>query len=221
MQAVIQHAKPKISLFYVMSPVVVVLVSQLVALSLKGIVGIWVWAVICGLYWLLLSTLILSWGGTAKVREYLRQSTKEWIWKLIATAFGLLALPLMFLPSYRLIFVSGSEIWISALVLALVNPWLEEFYWRGVVLEATAKWPLWISFGYSSVFFALFHTSFSWTSVMCRSPIFIANTFVTGVLYSVIAWRLKSLRWNVFSHFLVNIFSLSSFVFLNMIPVGK
>ncbi len=208
------------STFHILSPVIAVILSQVVAIALGPALGPWVWAVIVVTYWAVLALFVLTWGGIQQIRAYLGPSTREWLWKLVAVVFGLLTLPLMFIPHHRLLFASFS-IWFSSLVLALINPWIEELYWRGVLMDATAGWPKWVSIGYSSLLFAVFHTAFAWTSIACRNPVFLANTFVAGVLYSIIAWRLRSLRWNIFSHFLVNVFGLSTPAFLNMISLVK
>ncbi len=206
------------SLFFLLSPVLLVAFSQAVALSLKGTLGAWVWAPLVGLYWVALAGLLLAWRGGYS--RHFAPSRGGWLWKVLLTILGLAALPMMFLPNYRLLF-AGVQIWLPYLALALVNPWLEELYWRGLVLEATAAWPRWLGILYSAAFFALNHLAFAWTSVACRNPVFLANTLVIGVLYGVAAWRLKSLRWPVFSHFLVDLFSLSVPVFLNLYtPAG-
>ncbi len=212
------------SLFFLLSPVVVVAFCQALALSLKGILGAWVWAPLVGLYWLALAGLILAWGeirhGRASgIMSYLAPSRGGWLWKILLVLLGLAALPMMFLPNYRLLF-GGVQIWLPYLALALLNPWLEELYWRGLVLEATASWPRWLGILYSAVFFALNHLAFAWTSAACRNPVFLANTFVVGLLFGVAAWKLKSLRWPVFAHFLLDLFSLSVPVFLNLYKIA-
>ncbi|TSB47469.1 CPBP family intramembrane glutamic endopeptidase [Alkalicoccobacillus porphyridii] len=48
------------------------------------------------------------------------------------------------------------------LAFALVNPWFEELYWRGLLLDAAIEWfPKWISVCYSALFFVLSHP-FTW-----------------------------------------------------------
>ena len=119
------------------------------ALSLKGILGVWVWAPLVGLHWVALTGLLLAWGplrgGAAHGPwRYFPPSRGGWLWKLLLTLLGLAALPMMFL----------------------------------------------------------------------------ANTLVVGLLFGVAAWRLKSLRWPVFAHFLVDLFSLSVPVFLNLYTIA-
>ena len=206
-------------LFYILSPILVVITTHISALTLRSYLGLWVWAAIVAIYWITIAVLSFFWNGIEGVKHLFKPSEKKWMWKAVAVAFGLLTIPVMFIPYHKLLF-TGIAIWSSSLILALINPFLEEVYWRGVMLETTAAWPKWVSIVYSSLFFAGFHTAFSWSSTVCRSPMFLINAFAAGILYSVIASRLKSLRWPVVSHFLVNIFGLSAPAFLNMIVLG-
>ncbi len=219
MHAAVQISSSRATVF-VLSPLLVIAVAQALALGLGPQLGKWVWAAIVLVYWVMLLVISLAWGGMRTIRGYLQPSTREWGWKVIAVVFGLVTLPLSFIPYHKVIF-SGFEIWFSSLILALINPWIEEIYWRGVLQEATGTWPKWLSIGYSSLLFTLFHTAFSWNSVMCRNPLFFSNVLVAGILFAVIAWRLRSLRWSIFSHFLVNVFGLSTPAFLDLMLTGK
>ena len=43
------------------------------------------------------------------------------------------------------------------LLFALINPFFEEFYWRGLLLDYTNKWNKWISIIYSTILFVASH----------------------------------------------------------------
>src|SRR5690606_19379190 len=48
-------------------------------------------------------------------------------------------------------------VFVAWLLFAMINPWLEEGYWRGLMLDATRHWPRWASNLYSTSLFTLNH----------------------------------------------------------------
>jgi membrane protease YdiL (CAAX protease family) len=121
----------------------------------------------------------------------------------------------MFIGSWQLI--TPLQIFIPWLILGLINPFLEEFYWRGLMLDMTQTWPKWIPVLYISLFFALNHVfGIAFTSIGAGNPIFLINTFVLGVLFSIIYLKTKSLRWLIIGHGLADLLGLSIPVFLNL-----
>lgn len=108
------------------------------------------------------------------------------------------------------------------LLFALINPWLEEMYWRGALLEAESGWPVWLNVLYSTLLFVMSHP-LMWGvfSIGNRSPHLYLSLFLMEVVWAAIRYRTKSLRWPIYSHILVDIGNLSVFVFLNIyIPPG-
>jgi membrane protease YdiL (CAAX protease family) len=102
-----------------------------------------------------------------------RESRKKWFqkskgsigWNILALFVGILPLPL-FLMHYETL-----EIWHVCLpwvLLALINPWLEELYWRGLLLDYTTNWPNWIAIILTSLNFALNHAVFGVNSALTR-----------------------------------------------------
>ncbi len=65
------------------------------------------------------------------------------MWRAVSLALPALFIPTVFLPSLPLL----DRAWIVALwlLLALINPWLEEGYWRGLLMDATDRWPGWLA----------------------------------------------------------------------------
>jgi membrane protease YdiL (CAAX protease family) len=126
----------------------------------------------------------------------------------------------MFICSWQLI--TSLQIFIPWLILGLVNPFLEECYWRGLMLDHTSGWSDWIRVSNISILFSLNHLwGIGVTSVGLRNPVFLINTFVLGVLFSVIYLKTKSLRWLILGHALADLLGLSVPVFLNLwVPPG-
>ena len=101
----------------------------------------------------------------------------------------------------------------------LINPWLEEFYWRGLLIDKTNNWPPWIANLYSTILFTIYHTSYAWHAELFRGIPFYAFILITAVIMVSSYQRTKSLWWGIIFHFLTNIFTLSIPVFYNMIEI--
>lgn len=108
------------------------------------------------------------------------------------------------------------EIWLPWILLALINPWIEEFYWRGLLSDYTKEWNSWISVIFMSLLFAGNHAGFGVNSELLRGIEILISTFVMGVIWAVVYKKTNSLRWIVFAHFLVDFFSLSAPSFLDL-----
>jgi membrane protease YdiL (CAAX protease family) len=112
--------------------------------------------------------------------------------------------------------------WITLLTVAflLVNPWLEEAYWRGLLLDRTSHWPAPASLLYISVLFALGHLTLGVHAVAIRNPVTIFAIGIMGLLWGIVSRKTGSLRWAFAGHFLVDAFSLSVPVMLNLYGPG-
>ena len=93
--------------------------------------------------------------GTRK--NWLRKSKASFGWNILALFVGILPLPL-FLMHFKTLAVW--QVCLPWILLALINPWLEEFYWRGLLLDYTKNWSNWIAIIFTSLVFALNHAVF-------------------------------------------------------------
>jgi membrane protease YdiL (CAAX protease family) len=108
------------------------------------------------------------------------------------------------------------------LAFAAVNPFFEEAYWRGALLDAGRRWPFWLIALYSTVLFVASHP-LMWGvfSAGNRSIVLFATLFVMGIAWAYLRRATRSLRFSVLSHVLVDVGNLSVFVFLNLyVPPG-
>ena len=123
---------------------------------------------------------LISWGGgRAAILQWLRPPQGAWIWTVLAIAVRLIPLPI-FLPNWQLL--RPTNIWLLWLAFALLNPWLEEGYWRGLLLDAAAGWPSWLGVLYSSILFALNHPlTLGVNSIANRHPVTAMSTFIMGL----------------------------------------
>jgi len=214
----VDESQPKLrglkNVFVAVSPLLVIVISFVTARVFKPILDAWAWAPGILIYWITIAFFVWWGGGSASIMRWLGRSKRHWGWAVFAVILALPALPMLLTKSHLL---SGLSIWLPWLLLGLINPWLEEGYWRGLVLDSTMQWPRWLAIIYSSAFFTLNHlVGLGTTSIACRHPIFLANVFVVAVCFGIIYSKTRSLRWLIFSHALTDLFSLSVPVFLNL-----
>jgi hypothetical protein len=198
------------------SPILIILVAFIIAFLAGNVFGVWVWVPIMIAYWFLIALVILANGGKPLVIRWLAPSKGAWYWN------GLALVPVLpLLPTFIDNINFYTEWWILLLtiVVALVNPWFEEAYWRGLLLDRTSEWPNWKSLLFSSVFFALTHLPLAVHSIAIRFTII--PVFIMGLIWGIVYKKTKSLRWAIFGHFLVNFFALTIPAFLNLLlPPG-
>lgn len=141
------------------------------------------------------------------------------MWATLALLVGFIPLPI-FLLNWKLLL--PLELLLPWLLFGLVNPWIEEGYWRGLLLDASEGWPIGLRVAYTAGAFAISHPlMFGVNSVGVRSPEVLISTFVMGAVWAVVYLKTKSLRWCIASHMLVDLLSLSVPVFMNVyVPPG-
>jgi membrane protease YdiL (CAAX protease family) len=208
------NVNPK-KLFFVSTPIIILLVTQMTAVILGSFLSNMVFIPIFLIYWGLLA-LFLSLYGLGSIREWLHKPLGHWVWIVLAVMLGFTSLPL-FISNVHLF--RNIPVLLLHLTFFVINPWLEEFYWRGLLIDITNKWPVWLSASYSSILFTLWHSAFSWYSESFRSVSFYAPVLIMGFAMVLIYKKTKSLWLCIFSHMLINIFNMGIPVLMNMIQV--
>ena len=199
--------------FYILSPFLILLITQATALLFGRYLGPRVYIPIIMIYWVVLSFILYRYGWN-HIRKWLKKPQGHWIWIIIAVLVGFSSLPL-FLQHYKVLL--DLSILIPTVIFVLINPWLEEFYWRGMLLDVTAKWPAWVSILYSTILFTLFHSAFAWHSPAARNvPFYLAVLFL-GLIMALIYKNTKSLWLAILSHMMINLLNLSIPSLLSMI----
>jgi membrane protease YdiL (CAAX protease family) len=198
------------------SPILIILVAFAIAILAGNVLDVWVWVPIMVVYWFLIALLVWANGGKSLLIRWLAPSKGPWYWNVLALV---LVVPL--LPSFIGNIHFYSEWWILLLtiVVSLVNPWFEEAYWRGLLLDHTSEWSNWKSLLFSSAFFAINHLPLAVHSIAIRYTII--PVFVMGLVWGIVYKKTKSLRWVILGHILVNLFSLMIPAFMNLLlPPG-
>lgn len=195
------------------SPILIILVNYAVAIIFGNIIGKWAFVPIILIEWGLFLFFVWQFGGTDSIKVWLKKPSGNAGWIILALLMGMIPLPI-FLMNVNLL--RPWEIWLPWILLALINPWLEEFYWRGLLLDYTKDWNSWISVIFTSLLFAGNHAVFGVNSELLSGVEILVSTFVMGLIWAVVFKKTNSLRYIILAHFLVDIFSLSVPSFLDL-----
>lgn len=177
-------------------------------------IGPWAWAPVVLVYWGLLGLLIARYKGPETFRRWTGPARGGAGWTVLALVVGLIPLPILLQNAHLL---SDPVVLVCWLLFALINPWFEEFYWRGLLLDATAHWPVWLGTAYSTLLFVAFHPLVAGVfSIANRSWMTSAALVFMGAAWTAAYRRTGTLRWAVASHMLVDLGNLAVPVFLNL-----
>jgi hypothetical protein len=176
--------------------------------------GVWAWLPTMLLFWAAIGALIHRVGGVAAVKRWLQPARGARVWCLLALVMGLLSLP-GFLKHWNV--VRPPTVLFLWLTFSFVNPWFEEGYWRGALLDATERWGGLLSVSWSATWFAMSHPLI-WGvhSVALRHWVVLPVLAVMGVVWAIAYRRSGSLRWPIAGHMCANLFGLSVPVLLNI-----
>ena len=176
--------------------------------------GVWAWVPTMLLFWLSIALAVRRLGADGSLARWLQPAQGSVLWVALAVGAGLLSIP-GFLTHWNLIL--DPKIFFFWLAFGLVNPWFEEAYWRGLLIDATRSWGGPLSGFYSATWFALSHPLI-WgvhSSALRQWPVILALFFV-GTVWAAVYRRSMSLRWTIAGHMLANLLGLSVPVLLNM-----
>ena len=201
------------NLFFMLTPIAILIVTQVTAITLGRFLKAFVYIPIILIYWAVI-VLILYKYGFDNIRRWLNKPQGHWGWIILAVLLGLSSLPL-FINNIHVF--RNSSVLIPHIAFFLINPWIEEFYWRGLIIDVTKKWPGWASLLYSSVLFTLWHSAFAWYSLGVRELSFYIPVLILGIFMVLIYRNTKSLWLCVGSHMLINIFNMGIPVLMNLV----
>lgn len=197
------------------TPPLIICLGFITATVFSSFMNEWAWVPLALIYWSSLFFCIIYFKGDKNIRDWVKKSKPSKLSIGLALVFGLFPMTILAFNYYLFDSLLLVVLWI---LFALINPWFEEFYWRGMLLDAALGWfPKWLSVGYSTLFFVLSHP-------LMWGVFSIANTHyhvlimlpLLGIVWSIIYFKTGSLRLAIFSHFLVNIGNMAVLVFLNI-----
>ncbi|OBX22897.1 MULTISPECIES: CPBP family intramembrane glutamic endopeptidase [Bizionia] len=200
------------------SPFLIIAINFGIAFLFGNIIGKWAFIPIIVIEWCLFLFFILRYTEKETRQKWLQKPKGSFGWNILALFIGILPLPL-FLMHYDTLDIW--YVWLPWILLALINPWLEEFYWRGLLLDYTKNWSKWQAIFFTSFVFAMNHAAFGVNSELNSGLVVIISTFIMGLIWGLVYKKTNSLRWIILAHFLVDIFNLSAASFLDLYEKGN
>jgi uncharacterized protein len=202
----------------VLSPIAVIAACAGMQRAAGPILGAWSW----------IPTMLLFWGAIAGVIAWARRDAPLRMWfgpPRGAVAWSVLAVVVTLGAARELLSgwhsLATPGVFVSWLVFGLVNPWFEESYWRGLLIDAAGRWKS-VGVLYSTILFAISHPLI-WGvhSQALRHPAALIGLGLVGLVWGVVYASTGSLRWTVAGHACANLLGLSVPVLLNLhVPAG-
>lgn len=179
----------------------------------------WAWIPVVLFYWSAVGLIIyLDYKKRGKKPfDYFKEFRFSFWAAILSLIVGLIPLPI-FLKYFNLFdanYLIG--LWI---VFAIVNPFFEELFWRGYMLDKFPKIPFPIKALVSSLLFAVGHPLiWGLFSLSMLTPEVFISVFTMGIVWSFAYRKSNSLLFPYFSHLLVDLLNCSVLAFLNLLPV--
>ena len=194
------------------TPFFIILIGFITALLFNHYIGAWAFIPVAIVYWTAL-------GIFAKVNKVILKrafikSRQHRYFNILAYIPCLLCI-IAFVWGLQYITINPLFIMLS-LVFVIVNPVMEELFWRQYLLERL-KWKNWVKIIYSTILFSLSHP-LMWGifSITIRSKIMVMPLLIMGILWGSVYLKTKTLRHCIIAHLLVDVLNLSVWVFLNI-----
>jgi len=166
------------------------------------------WIFVSGFYaiWLIVSLVLLL--KVRDIKEMFSES-KNRTWNFVFVPVVVLIFIFVFVPNLRLL---KWNYWlILNCIICLVNPFIEEIYWRGLVSKISDV-PL-FSFLFSSLTFAAGHSLlFGINSPGVAGLVGFVGAYIVGSLFWICYYKTKSLRGCVVSHFMIDVAGMAVFI---------
>lgn len=197
------------------SPFFIIGLGFLTATAFNALIEGWAWVPLAIVYWSSMGYCIWRFKGDKPLAHWLKKSRKAPGWITITLLIGMFPLTILVM-NYHLF----DSVWLVVfwLLFALINPWFEEYYWRGVLLDRLLlKFPQWAAVLFTTILFMISHP-LMWGvfSAANRSYHLYIFLFVAGIVWAITYLKTKSLRYVVLSHFIVDIGNLTVLTFLNI-----
>lgn len=199
-----------------LSPFLVIAVNLIVAYIFGQIIGKWAFIPMIIIGWLFMSCIIFKFNEKS-IQSWIQPASGKVGWTILALFVGFIPLPLFIFHSHTLMHWT---VWLPWILLAIINPWIEEFYWRGLLLDYTKDWSRWLAVIYFSALFAVNHLAFGINSEVNSGYDVLISTFIMGCVWGLVYLKTNSLRWVILSHFMVDFFNLSAAAFLDLWDKG-
>ena len=200
---------------YIIAPFIVILLGCLTACISSYFLGKWAFIVLALVYYLSIASFVYM-EGPERLRIMYAKPKLEVGPIIMAIIAGLLPL-FVLITNINLLSHPYMILW---LIFGVVNPFFEETFWRGYIIDGLSTSPK-KAILFSTVMFTLSHP-LMWGvfSHTLREPAMIVSLLIMGCLWGYIYVKTKNLWLCVISHMFVDFFNMSIFSFLDMIVLG-
>lgn len=200
---------------YFIAPIITIFIGFLTALISSPFLGNWAFVTLAMMYYGCIVYFIGKDSTFDLKVAYSRPKLKIWT-ILVAVVVGFLPL-FVFITNIKLLAHPYTILW---LLFALINPFFEETFWRGYVMNGLKEKPV-LAVIWSTLMFTLSHP-LMWGvfSITLREPAMLISLLVMGSMWGLIYIKTKNLWLCVISHVLVDVFNMNIFAFLDMIEMG-
>jgi uncharacterized protein len=205
--------------FAALSPLVLVALGHTTQRLVGPALGPWSWLPAMLVFWGTIACVVAATAGPAAVRRWLAPPQRGALWSAVAVGVGLLSLPELLGHAGIL---RTPAVLVAWLAFALVNPFFEECYWRGLLQDATARLGAFASVSYASLAFAISHPLI-WgvNAAGLRSWLVVPPLAIVGAVWAVAYRRTGSLRGSIVGHACANLCGLAAPVLMNLhVPRG-
>jgi membrane protease YdiL (CAAX protease family) len=200
-------------IFTIFSPIIVISFCGIFVLIFSKTISEWVFIPVAIIYWLLSFLIALNIIGKNAIKNYFSKPTGSIGWLILAIIIGFMPFSILLL---NINLLNDPVIILLWILFSLINPFFEQIFWRGLLLDNTFKSKS-LSTIYSTILFVASHLCiwgiFSYGN---RNIFTIISLLIMGIIWCIIRYKTKSLWWNIISHIMVDIFNLCVFVFLNL-----
>ncbi|MCL1878898.1 MAG: CPBP family intramembrane metalloprotease [Defluviitaleaceae bacterium] len=210
----------KEKLMPILAPIFIIALGATITLIFYSFMDEWVWVILALVYWSSSFLIVYKSMGKDEIWLLFQKPVGSRGWLALSVLVGLIPLSILLLNLELLIsFPFVATLW---LLFAFINPFFEQVFWRGYLLN-NLPFPVGWRVIYSAALFVVSHP-LMWGifSIANRSWMAMVSLVIMGIVWGVVYVKTKSLRWCYISHFMVNIGNLTVFVFLNLYipPMG-
>jgi membrane protease YdiL (CAAX protease family) len=210
----------KIDKIIIYAPIIVIVVCSLLSILFTLLLGVYAYIPVLLIYWGILALFIILKKNTKNmIKRWLQPSKGNILWSILPFFFAIMTIPMLIINWH---FLANLEILIPLIIFTAINPFMEEFFWRGLLLDVFDKWPIWSKVLYSSVLFTMNHPLvIGIFSIANRMVIFLFTTLILSTIFAIVYIKTSTLRWLILAHMLMDFLGISIVVFLNYyIPEG-
>ena len=170
----------------------------------------WGWLAATLYYGSFMFVSILLIAGKDNLRKMLRPSV-NWKWNFLPVIFIIPMFINVFIPNAGLL-KTIDYLFVLNIFICLLNPWLEEFYWRGMIHEAFKEKPV-LSVLVSAIGFGLSHPLIlGISSPGVRGWPGFVGVLAVGLVFWCCYYKTKSLRGCIITHFLIDVAGMSAYI---------